>query len=70
MISGTVSHATCQVALLVSAWIEILLFVDVSQQRHVALLVSAWIEMGSLVMTCFQRNVALLVSAWIEITFS
>ena len=56
------------VALLVSAWIEILISFKVTIIRHVALLVSAWIEMILFVnhLHPFER-VALLVSAWIEI---
>ena len=55
------------VALLVSAWIEIILFYWSGYNIQVALLVSAWIEID---LGRYKRRwnlVALLVSAWIEI---
>ena len=55
------------VALLVSAWIEIVNLRYAICAGCVALLVSAWIEMYIHNDTAFNQNVALLVSAWIEI---
>ena len=60
------SHA---VALLVSAWIEIVVVFKAENVTFaVALLVSAWIEMMNGKQTLWMRMVALLVSAWIEIS--
>ena len=54
------------VALLVSAWIEIVSQSDMLPQFWVALLVSAWIEMITIEVYAKKIDVALLVSAWIE----
>ncbi len=56
-----------QVALLVSAWIEIILSVIALNKLFVALLVSAWIEIKQYISLNAMETVALLVSAWIEI---
>ena len=58
---------TRNVALLVSAWIEIDKMHQWEYDYLVALLVSAWIEIFKKVLTRFLLIVALLVSAWIEI---
>ncbi len=55
-----------QVALLVSAWIEILSTKALNVCSLVALLVSAWIEILVLSCVIVGATVALLVSAWIE----
>ena len=55
------------VALLVSAWIEILNGFETRVNTCVALLVSAWIEIKQIKDKSFNEYVALLVSAWIEI---
>ena len=45
------------VALLVSAWIEIIVFALIMPSRPVALLVSAWIEMSHLItLYRFQKS--------------
>ena len=62
--------AFTQVALLVSAWIEIALEYPCHVPRLVALLVSAWIEITYRENQCPGSIVALLVSAWIEIAAS
>ena len=60
-----------RVALLVSAWIEILGGNNVASMRViVALLVSAWIEISLTAEAASEDAVALLVSAWIEILHS
>ncbi len=55
-----------EVALLVSAWIEIALISQGGLDETVALLVSAWIEMTFGEVKATFITVALLVSAWIE----
>ncbi|VEF49362.1 Uncharacterised protein [Bacillus freudenreichii] len=55
------------VALLVSAWIEIILKSFNFEIFSVALLVSAWIEIELERQETYIVDVALLVSAWIEI---
>ncbi len=55
------------VALLVSAWIEILQATFRPFVIDVALLVSAWIEITHHCRIEITKAVALLVSAWIEI---
>ena len=57
------------VALLVSAWIEILQATFRPFVIDVALLVSAWIEIFRIIESYFLDHVALLVSAWIEISY-
>ena len=56
-----------QVALCVSAWIEILWLALKETLFWVALRVSAWIEIGSSITYGGFNTVALCVSAWIEI---
>ena len=56
------------VALLVSAWIEIIHEKQLCAMQFVALLVSAWIEILKPTCGLHLLFVALLVSAWIEIT--
>ena len=56
------------VALLVSAWIEIMLTDTTGETKNVALLVSAWIEISQSLVYSKRVYVALLVSAWIEIS--
>ena len=56
------------VALLVSAWIEMMdIQVWIILSMKVALLVSAWIEITAATKASQYYLVALLVSAWIEI---
>ena len=56
------------VALLVSAWIEILTLPIDLPLTTVALLVSAWIEIVAFLIKWVLQAVALLVSAWIEMS--
>ena len=58
---------TVYVALLASAWIEILPVFALLQNTYVALLASAWIEISVNQMENSTELVALLASAWIEI---
>ena len=60
--------ADSPVALLVSAWIEIISITPKVTGNGVALLVSARIEKIELVLFGLEISVALLVSAWIEIS--
>ena len=63
-----VSKMLClMVALLVSAWIEIIYLRHCKLKGKVALLVSAWIEITAATKASQYYLVALLVSAWIEI---
>ena len=59
-----------RVALLVSAWIEMMESAQSSLNSFVALLVSAWIEIVEETRNDARISVALLVSAWIEIKLS
>ncbi len=56
------------VALYMSAWIEIYRPLESVIERNVALYMSAWIEIYRPLESVIERNVALYMSAWIEIS--
>ena len=68
MIMDYAAKSKVAVALLASAWIEILLDCCINFGKlSVALLASAWIEIFRKAVRSNHKTVALLASAWIEI---
>ena len=65
-----ITTSVLQVALPVSAWIEIKQFNSNAGSSQVALPVSAWIEMTQGKTNKDKKSVALPVSAWIEMAVS
>ena len=70
MIRKAFSNLGSEVALYMSAWIEIRLKHDMLLECRVALYMSAWIEIAPSVGCRMFSRVALYMSAWIEIAFS